>query len=214
MKTRIIIFSFFLVLILSFSIFYPQPSALIVSWYRFFNLPIDYNTEAIKPLLDASVNQDAVWIEKFVKEQVPYRYDWQNYNYPWYFPTVEEVLEKESGDCKSRLIILASIFTFYEIPFSFSGSHSHVWLDYENKKEIKGEKQEEIIVSYSKEKGFEFKKAKIDWEASSSIFKKAVWVYMPQNKKILLFQVWFSCFVFTVFSLMISGLKDSKIKKI
>lgn len=181
--------------------------ALITSFQRFFNPPLDYSSPAIQPLIEASYGQSAHWIEGFVKGKIPYRYDWENYNYPWYFPTVEEVLAKGSGDCKSHLVVIASILSFYEIPFSLYYSASHIWLSYQGKVEIEGETEKEVTLSYSEDKGFEFRKAETDWDRTRTIFKEANWHYMPLSKKVLLFQTFFSCLSFTLMALMIEKLK-------
>jgi hypothetical protein len=209
LKKRLVLFSLVLVLILSFMVFYPQPMFLVVSFQRLLNLPIDYQTPLIQPLLEATSGQEPSWIEKYVEKQVPYRYDWENYNCPWYFPSVEEVLDNGSGDCKSKLIVLASIFEFYEIPFSFSASTSHFWLVYEGKEEIPGEKIKEIVLSRPQGENFELRKPEVDWENTSRIFKEANWGSMPWNKKILLYQVWLSCLFFTLFSITAFNIKEA-----
>jgi hypothetical protein len=209
LKARLIFFGLILALILSFMVLYPQPMALVISFQRLFNLPIDYQTELMKPLLKATFNQDPSWIEAFVEEQIPYQHDWQVYNYPWYFPSVEEVLNKGFGDCKSKLIVQASIFTFHEIPFSFSASISHFWLNYEEKEETRIESSKKEMVSHSQEKGLELKKPEVDWKETSRVLKKAGWDSMSWNKKVLLYQVWLSSLFFTFFSIIIVSIKEA-----
>jgi hypothetical protein len=195
---RMIIFGIIALFVLSFSVFYPQPDKLVVTVKRFFDPPISYPQE-IDYLLEASFGKSPAWIEEYVKEEIPYRYDWQNYNYPLYFPTVKEVLDKESGDCKSRLAVLASIFSFYEIPYSVCLSASHVWLDYENRISIGKERRELVFIRYDQE-SFTVRKPSVDWQDSGNTFKEANWDYMPMGKKMSLAKVWLSCLFFILAS--------------
>jgi len=84
-------------------ILYPNPLSLAVSVQRLADPRVD--PAAVQTLAE-SLPSEATAIEKAVLDSVPYSYDWKVYAMPWYFPTVDEVLEKGRGDCKARAIVL------------------------------------------------------------------------------------------------------------
>jgi hypothetical protein len=72
-------------------VLYPNPLNLVLSIQRVFSLDVDPN--AVELMLE-DFSSPPVAIEKMVLQKIPYRYDWEVYGMPWYFPIVEEVLEK------------------------------------------------------------------------------------------------------------------------
>ena len=124
-------FPLFLTLWVIFAL-YPNPFNLIISMQRVLSPDID--PDAVKFLLGDFPSDPAV-IEDEVTERIPYYYDWEVHNMPWYFPTTEGVLEKGKGDCKARAIVLASILEARHIPYRINSSPIHVWVEYEGKAE-------------------------------------------------------------------------------
>ncbi len=165
---------------------------------RLINPPIDYYVEELKPFLKESYGKDASWIEEYVIEEISYQYDWQTYGYPLYFPTVKEVIQNGAGDCKSRLVVTSSILSFYEIQHSFMASPTHVWVDYEEKKERGNESQRVAMVSRDEE-NFTFKLPEIDWNRTSKTFQEAAWNHAPMMKKISLIWGFFISLAFIIF---------------
>ena len=115
-------------------VLYPNPVNLIISVQRVFNLDIDPG--AVEFMLN-DFPSDPVAVEKAVLAGIPYRYDWELYSMPWYFPTVDQVLEKGEGDCKARALVLASVFEARNIPYRVNISPIHIWVDYEGKEETR-----------------------------------------------------------------------------
>jgi transglutaminase-like putative cysteine protease len=115
-----------------FLVLYPNPLRLVVSLQRLADPRVD--PAAVETLAEA-LPSDPAAIEKAVLDGVPYRYDWEVYAMPWYFPTVDEVLEKGQGDCKARAIVLASVLEAKGIPYRINSSPTHVWVDYDGKAE-------------------------------------------------------------------------------
>jgi len=113
-------------------VLYPNPLRLAASVQRLANPRVD--PAAVQTLAESLPSEPAV-IEKAVLDIVPYSYDWEAYAMPWYFPTVDEVLEKGRGDCKARAIVLASVFEVKGIPYRINSSPTHVWVDYDGKVE-------------------------------------------------------------------------------
>ncbi len=113
-------------------VLYPNPLRLVASVQRLANPRVD--PAAVQTLAESLPSEPAV-IEKAVLDSVPYSYDWEAYAMPWYFPTVDEVLEKGRGDCKARAIVLASVFEVKGIPYRINSSPTHVWVDYDGKVE-------------------------------------------------------------------------------
>jgi transglutaminase-like putative cysteine protease len=128
---RIFCRSFPLLLILwVLLVLYPNPLSLATSVRRLATPRVD---PAAVESLAASLPSDPAAIEEGVLRTVPYRYDWQVYGMPWYFPTVDEVLKNGAGDCKARAIVLASVLEAKGIPYQINSSPIHVWVDYEGK---------------------------------------------------------------------------------
>ena len=126
----VIFFSLWTLLVL-----YPNPYRLMVSGARMKNPAID--PAAVSHLLER-LPETPKEIERYVlSEIVPYQYDWQSYGVPFYFPRVEEVLATGRGDCKSRFVVLASIYEALGIPYEMNYSLSHFWISYEGKTETR-----------------------------------------------------------------------------
>ncbi len=197
MKNKFRLFGIVFLVFWTFSVLYPNPTKFFVTLSRLQDPPVNYLVEELKPLLRNSYGKTPKEIEKMVKEEVPYSYDWKVYNLPLYFPTVEEIMKNETGDCKSRFLITASIFEYYQIDYSMLLSPVHVWISYEGRPETKSEKQE-IVVQEVTEEGIKVKiPEKIDWEDSRKTFYKAFFRAMPLGKKIMLYLGFFlSLFIF------------------
>lgn len=172
-------FQFLLTLLIVFFVLYPNPVKLGLSIYRVYNPPIDPETVLAYPIDFTRANLTPADIETLVIENVPYQYDWTTYRMPWYFPTVEEVVENQAGDCKSRMIVLASIFEYLEKPYDLRFSVNHFWVDYPGKVGT-GIEREEMTV-YSREEGFQL--PEIDWDSTLNAYS-AFWDYMPSDVKI------------------------------
>lgn len=114
-------------------VLYPNPRHLAASVYRLKNPPLmPYHVvEIAEQLQDNSPDE----IQAFVYSQLPYQYDWEVYNMPWYFPTLDEVLQNGRGDCKARFLLFASLMEELEIPYYKNISLTHIWVDYEGKRE-------------------------------------------------------------------------------
>jgi len=111
-------------------VLYPNPLSLATSVRRLATPSV--NPAAVESLA-ASLPSNSVAIEEGVLQAIPYRYDWQVYGMPWYFPTVDEALKNGAGDCKARAIVLASVLEAKGIPYRINTSPIHVWVDYEGK---------------------------------------------------------------------------------
>ena len=111
-------------------VLYPNPVNLAVSIGRAVDPGID---PAAVASLAQEVPEDPAGIELAVCEAFPYSYDWESYGMPWYFPTVQEVIEEGRGDCKARALVVASILEYKGIPYRLQFSPIHMWVEYEGK---------------------------------------------------------------------------------
>lgn len=175
------------VMLLFFSVWtlfvlYPNPYRLVVSGYRMI-YPAT-NPGAVESLL-AIAPSDPKEIEDFVLKKIPYQYDWQTYGVPFYFPTANEVMEKGIGDCKSRFVVLASLFEAKSIPYKQSFSLSHFWIDYDDKEETSMERSENAFLLRTEE-GIKLQLPKENLKDSYDVLKEGFWDYMPLHRKILL----------------------------
>jgi len=97
---------------------------------------------ALRPDIDAagvqelsaglSDDPDAIRAE-VLSTIVPYERDWAVFGVPYYFPTLREALENGRGDCKSQVLVLASLLNAKGIPYRLLASLDHVWAEYPGK---------------------------------------------------------------------------------
>jgi hypothetical protein len=124
-------------------------------------------------------------LERFVLRNWPYQYDWQTYNAPWYFPTVTQALAKQTGDCKTRFVVLASLFEAKGIPYRQTVSLSHIWLHYEGKQESSIE-QDQFAWLVRDEQGTSLRIPREDLAEVRDAAREAFWDHMPGERKALL----------------------------
>jgi len=176
-------FPLFLILWILF-VLYPNPLNLIISIQRVFSLDVD--PDAVEPVLE-NFSSAPTAIEKAVLERITYRYDWEVYSMPWYFPTVAEVVEKGEGDCKARALVLASIFEAKGIPYRVNLSPIHVWVEYEGKEETSVENARVKFYQQDPETGERlFQIPEIELREVMDSIWRAFWNPMPDERKALL----------------------------
>ena len=172
-------------LLWTFLVLYPRPTALGESLYRLMAPPVEAG--AVIPLLHAvSADEKPAKLEEYILEAFPYHYDWQVYGFPWYFPTAAEAVEKGKGDCKTRFIVLASLFEALEVPYELFISPTHIWINYAGKEESSMENLEAALF-YRDDDKLVFKLPQVDWRESAALTWEAFWGYMPLQRKQLLF---------------------------
>jgi hypothetical protein len=165
-------------------VLYPNPVRLATSVQRLVNPGID--TAAVESAA-ASLPDDPAAIEDSVLESIPYGYDWQVYGMPWYFPTVNEVMQAGEGDCKGRALVLASVLEAKDIPYSLNTSPIHVWVDYEGKEQTEVENQNASFYQLDPETGQRsFGLPSIDPMEVLDTFWGGFWSPMPAVRKALL----------------------------
>lgn len=165
-------------------VLYPNPLNLIISIQRIFNF--DAEPEAVEFMLN-DLPSDPVAIEEAVLARIPYRHDWEVYGMPWYFPTIEKVLERGEGDCKARALVLASVLKAKNIPYQVNQSPIHVWVDYEGKQETSIENDQEKFHQRDPETGErQFQIPGIGLGEVMDSFWEAFWGPMTDGRKALL----------------------------
>jgi len=177
-------FALVFLLFWSFFVLYPRPTALGESIYRLFVPPIE--AEAITPLLarlpSGASPKD---MENYILNAFPYYHDWQVYGFPWYFPTAAEAMQKGRGDCKTRFIVLASVFEALGVPYQLLISPTHIWISYAGKEETP---LENMAAAFFHRDGEEitFQLPYVDWLESAALTWEAFWVHMPPQRQTLL----------------------------
>jgi hypothetical protein len=165
-------------------VLYPNPLNLIISIQRIFNF--DAEPDAVEFMLN-DLPSDPVAIEEAVLARIPYRHDWEVYGMPWYFPTIEKVLEKGEGDCKARALVLASVLKAKNIPYQVNQSPIHVWVEYEGKQETSIENDQVKFHQRDPETGErQFQIPDIGLREVMDSFWQAFWGPMPDDRKVLL----------------------------
>ena len=165
-------------------VLYPNPFNLIISIHRIFNF--DAEPDAVEFMLN-DLPSDPVDIEKAVLAKIPYSHDWKVYGMPWYFPTIEKILERGEGDCKARALVLASVLKAKNIPYQVNQSPIHVWVDYEGKQETSIENDQVKFHQRDPETGErQFQIPDIGLGEVMDSFWQAFWNPMPDVRKALL----------------------------
>lgn len=165
-------------------VLYPNPLKLAVSLHRLASPRVDPGAVAS---LAAALPQEPAEIEAAVLEALPYRYDWEAYSMPWYYPTVTEALEKGQGDCKARAIVLASVLEARGIPYRLNSSPTHIWVDYPGKQENAAENPDVGFYQVDPETGDRsFRFPRVDVAGSFRVFWRGFWSPMPVLRKALL----------------------------
>ena len=176
-------FPLFVILWIVF-VLYPNPLNFFISIHRSANLGIDPG--AVEFML-ADLPSEPAAIESAVKARIPYFYDWDVYGMPWYFPSIEQVLEQERGDCKARALVLASVFEARGIPYLINWSPMHVWVEYEDKKDNAVENPQVKFYQRDPETGeTQFQVPQIPVSQVADSARKGFWGVMPVPRKVLL----------------------------
>jgi hypothetical protein len=165
-------------------VLYPNPLNFIISVQRLLNF--DADPGAVEFMLN-DFPSDPAAIEKAVLARIPYSHDWEVYSMPWYCPAIEEVLERGAGDCKSRALVLASVLEAKNIPYQINLSPTHVWVNYENKKETSNENEQVKFYQQDPETGErQFQIPHIGLSKVMDSFWRSFWTPMPDGRKALL----------------------------
>ena len=165
-------------------VLYPNPLNLVISIHRV--LDFDPDPGAVASMVDDLPAEPAA-IEKAVLTRIPYRHDWELYGMPWYCPTVEQVMEREEGDCKGRALVFASVLEARNVTYQVHSSPMHIWVEYEGKKETSIENPQVEFYQYDPETGEkQFRMPHIRLKETVDAFWKAFWGPMPEARKALL----------------------------
>lgn len=180
---------FLLIIILLFGwvliVLYPNPVHLYTSISRLKNppvIPLQVSGLALQ-FQDSTPSE----IESFVYAQLPYSYDWEIYNMPWYFPSLQEAMQIGRGDCKARYLLFASLLEELNIPYQKNISLTHIWVDYEGKPQNTLENLEESMFITDESGRLRFSMPNPDLNRVSRSFYEGFWKVMPTTRKFLLF---------------------------
>jgi hypothetical protein len=165
-------------------VLYPNPLKLAESVKRLSSPKVD---PAAVHTLAESLPSEPVAIERALLDDIQYQYDWVVYGIPWYYPTVDEVIENGRGDCKARAIVLASVLEVKGIPYRIKSSPMHVWVDYEGKGENTLENDESGFYELDPQTGARsLRLPGIDLVEFADVFWQGFWPPMPVMRKVLL----------------------------
>lgn len=67
-------------------------------------------------------------VDQFVREQIPYAWDWDTWGVADYVPTLDELLAVGREDCDGRAVLAASLLRRRGIEAHLVGDFRHVWL--------------------------------------------------------------------------------------
>jgi len=193
-RKNLVLFGIFLFFLLPFFSLYPNPAPLIISVHRVFCPPVD--SYFVGHIAEKFTGMTPGEIEEHI--EIPYYYDWETYNLPWYFPTVEEAVAKGKGDCKTKMIIFSSVLEYHRLPYSISASLTHIWVDYEERKPRGNEGPELAMFSFGPGETPSIKTPQeIRGRASLKSFRRGFWDCMPiERKSLFLFSFGFSSLFF------------------
>jgi hypothetical protein len=156
-----------------------------MSIHRFINP--DVNPGAVEFMLN-DLPSDPAAIEQAILAKISYRLDWELYGMPWYFPTVEEILDRGEGDCKARALVIASVLKANGISSQVHSSPVHVWVDYEGKQESTIENDQVKFYQNDPETGEKrFQIPEIALGKLMDLWRQQLWTPMPIDRRVLLF---------------------------
>ncbi|MEN1761258.1 hypothetical protein [Anoxynatronum sibiricum] len=164
-------------------VLYPNPLNLARSIHRTIAPPVE-PAKVAHLLAEAPSEPEA--LERFVLETFPYQYDWVTYGMPWYFPTLDQALANKTGDCKTRFIVLASLFEALEIPYQQSFSLSHFWVHYEGKEENSWEMEQNAFLVREDDGAMRVQVPREERRQVYENFRDGFWRAMPGHRKALL----------------------------
>ncbi len=166
-------------------VLYPNPYHLATSFYRLKNPPV-MPLQVTELALDLE-GSSTLEIEQFVYAQLPYSYDWEIYNMPWYFPSLDQAMQNGSGDCKARFLLFASLLDQLNIPYQKNISLTHIWADYEGKPLNALENREETMFVTDENGSLSISLPNPDLKRASRSFYRGFWEVMPTGRKYILF---------------------------
>ncbi len=181
---RLRLFAVFVFLFWTLLTLYPRPADLARSVYRVFNPPVDGEFVIAHAELFAHAETGRE-IDRAVRQAFPYQYDWVTYGMPWYFPSIDEAFLSMAGDCKTQLLVLASVLESRGIPYSIAVSPTHVWVEYDGKTTNASENA--LVTVFSSETGALQLPVDFDLRRSADSFWTAFWHYMPVHHKVSLY---------------------------
>lgn len=111
-------------------VLYPNPLSFFGSLWRLADPPVEPGV--VNSLVD-KLPDDYPAVETFSREYVQYDNPWALYGEPWHFPTLDEVLADEAGDCQAEALLTASLLEAKGMPYVLRYSFNHVWVDYPGK---------------------------------------------------------------------------------
>ncbi|MFB3881469.1 MAG: hypothetical protein ACE149_09395 [Armatimonadota bacterium] len=118
---------------------YPNPAVPFRNVARYRHLPLD---PSIEKRMGWDLPDNPGEIEQVVDSFIVATPDWVTYRVPWYVPTAEEAARATHGDCETKTVLLASLLEGKKIPYEVRASFSHIWVDYQGRKERAGESRD------------------------------------------------------------------------
>lgn len=163
---------------------YPHP-ALLLRTLRNARRP-DIDADAVRDLA-AQAPDDPDRIAALVRERlVPFAYDWDVYNVPYYFPTLPEVLRHGRGDCKSQVLVLAGLLAAKGVDFRLLVSFDHIWADYAGKRPAPMEDPAVAVAEYRAGRWHARRPSRLAARAHLRISSEVYWSAAPRARRSLL----------------------------
>ncbi len=169
-------------LILVLFVLFTSPITAIKNINRIQNPPI--RPEQIKKPSKYPNNPEEV--ERQVKNEFEYQYDYGTYGVVWYIPTPKEVIREGKGDCKSRSLLIASILEKKGIEYNLHISMFHWWVSYPEKNLSWYEDPESSVKEGDKWQLPNVEKTLNKMIRVKDQYYEMLWVQMPNWKKITL----------------------------
>jgi hypothetical protein len=126
-----------------FAVCYPYPSLFVRDLQHFQHLDSlpDPKDPALVPLsmkLDARLKEQGITdqqpkkllgaVESFVRQQLPYAYDWDTWGVVDYVPTVAEAIRMGREDCDGQAVLAAALLRAHGIDAHLVADFRHMWV--------------------------------------------------------------------------------------
>lgn len=79
-------------------------------------------------LLHAPPEQLLDEVNAFVRRQIPYSWDWDNWGVADYIPTLPEVIARGTEDCDGRAVVAAALLRSLGVPANLVADTRHMWV--------------------------------------------------------------------------------------
>lgn len=155
-------------------VLFPNPILLVKQIYTYTHLDsliqttfpemehINQELDAILPS-NATRQQEFQMIQRYVYQHIPYMYDWHNWGNADFWPTAEQVWQRQREDCDGQAVLAASILRARGFESArLMGNIRHIWVAVDEEELMSPDREQTVI--------YEEGKIRINWPSRELLF--------------------------------------------